>query len=435
MKKSRFTYFTRFAPLTHFARFTQLAPFRHSTLFAHFAHFKPKNFLYAFFCILILLSFTGCALNSSKKRPIRAALQQAQQAQTQQQTTKSAKQSKSAQIAQNQQIQEILNDDYYEDDKILKKSKKSAFKVALLIPKQLVGRYSVNISNTILAYLIARGIDYEFEMFDSVDESSRNLKTHYDRIKQGNFHLVIAILSQQGVENLIDSVWISYPTYVPTINKERIARSTPRNLYFGGISYKEQLDMLLPLMRDARVVEYGDDSQIGLYLTNLFNTYNLSPSRQRTINNQDASNFTRMLPQEAPYFAGQNLLLNTSASKSGLLLSQIRYSARAPKRFLSTQVNFNPTILQLSMPSSRRNFFVVNAIGESDKKLNEYATLLNSDLQYDWVSYATCIGVEFGLSLYERGFKRYFEESMQSNQIQYKNRIFTTNESAFIPAQ
>lgn len=422
MKKPCFTTFTHFTSLTHFAPFKQ------------FTHFSPKNLLSVFFCAIILAAFTGCALNSSKKRPIRAALQ-AQQAQASQtKSAKQTKQAKSAQIEQNQQIQEILSDDY-EEDKILKKSKRSAFKVALLIPKQLVGRYSVNISNTILAYLIARGIDYEFELFDSVDESTRNLKTHYDRIKQGNFHLVIAILSQQGVENLIDSVWITYPTYVPTINKERVSKSTPRNLYFGGISYKEQLDMLLPLMRDARVVEYGDDSQIGLYLTNLFNTYNLNPTRQRTINNQDASNFTRMLPQEAPYFAGQNLLLNTSASKSGLLLSQIRYSARAPKRFLSTQVNFNPTILQLSMPSSRRNFFVVNAIGESDKKLNEYATLLNSDLQYDWVSYATCIGVEFGLSLYERGFKRYFEESMQSNQIQYKNKIFTTNESAFIPAQ
>lgn len=426
MKKSRFTYFAHFTHLKYLTHFTRFASF---ASFATFA--RPKSILSAFFCVLILLAFTGCALNSSKKRPIRAALQTQQ---APQQSTKSSKQAKSAQIAQNQEIQEIFSDEY-EDDKILKKSKRSAFKVALLIPKQLVGRYSVNISNTILAYLIARGIDYEFELFDSVDESSRNLKTHYDRIKQGSFHLVIAILSQQGVENLIDSVWISYPTYVPTINKERITKSKPRNLYFGGISYKEQLDMLLPLMRDARVVEYGDDSQIGLYLTNLFNTYNLNPTRQRTINNQDASNFTRMLPQESPYFAGQNLLLNTSASKSGLLLSQIRYSARAPKRFLSTQVNFNPTILQLSMPSSRRNFFVVNAIGESDKKLNEYATLLNSDLQYDWVSYATCIGVEFGLSLYERGFKRYFGESMQSNQIQYKNRIFTTNESAFIPAQ
>ena len=434
MKKSYLTYLASFTYLTSFTRFTHFAIFSRST---PLKHFTPKNILSIICCAIILLAFTGCALSSSKKRPIRAALQQAQQTQQAQQATKStkqSKQSKSAQIAQNQQIQEILGEEY-EDERILKKSKKSAFRVALLIPKQLVGRYSVNISNTILAYLIARGIDYEFELFDSIDESSRNLKTHYDRIKQGNFHLVIAILSQQGVENLIDSVWITYPTYVPTINRERIARSTPRNLYFGGISYKEQLDMLLPLMRDARVVEYGDDSQIGLYLTNLFNTYNLSPTRQRTINNQDASNFTRMLPQEAPYFAGQNLLLNTSASKSGLLLSQIRYSARTPKRFLSTQVNFNPTILQLSMPSSRRNFFVVNAIGESDKKLNEYATLLNSDLQYDWVSYATCIGVEFGLSLYERGFKRYFEESMQSNQIQYKNRIFTTNESAFIPAQ
>lgn len=365
--------------------------------------------------LVFVLILAGCA---PKKRPLRASIQ----------------------AVQNTQIQESQpNQDFtdYEDDKNFKRGKKGTFKVALLIPKQLVGRYSVNISNTILAYLIARGIDYEFEMFDSIDESPRNLKTYYGRIS--DFHLVIAILSQQGVENLIDSVRISYPTYVPTINKERITKSTPRNLYFGGISYKEQFEMLLPLMQDStqnsKIVEYGDDSQIGLYLTNLFNSYNLRPARQRIINNQDASNFTKMLPQEAPYFAGANLILNTSASKSGLLLSQIRYSTRAPKQFLSTQVNFNPTILQLSTPQSRRNFFVVNAISQSDAKLNEYATLLNSDLQYDWVSYATCIGVEFGLSLYERGFKRYFEEQLQSNQVQYKNRIFTTNESAFIPAQ
>lgn len=366
--------------------------------------FSGHNLLLAFCCTIFLL--TGCSFKPPAKP---------------QKTTSPSTQT----------VQEM---DYL-DDKTLKKGRKNAFKVALLIPKKLVGRYSVNISNTILAYLIAREVDYEFEIFDSVDESVSNLKKHYGRITQGDFHLVIAILGQQGVENLIDGVWISYPTYVPTINKERIARSTPRNLYFGGISYKEQLDMLLPLMKDASVVEYGDDSQIGLYLTNLFNTYNLNPSRQRTINNQDASNFTRMLPKESPYFAGANILLNTSASKSGLLLSQITYATRTPKRFLSTQVNFNPTILQLSMPESRQNLFVVNAIGYSDNRLKEYAALLHSDLQYDWVSYATCIGVEFGLSLYERGFKRYFEESMQSNQIQYKNRIFTTNESAFIPAQ
>ncbi|MGX2972161.1 hypothetical protein [Helicobacter sp. T3_23-1059] len=365
-------------------------------------------------CCCMAMFLTGCADKPKSKQLRKHLIPDAQSAQT----------------SQAQQDSEVLEYDYEQN---FKKSKKSAFRVALFIPKQLVGRYSVNISNTILAYLIARGIDYEFEMFDCIDENPRNLKTHYNRIS--DFHLVIAILSQQGVENLIDSVRISYPTYIPTINKERISKSTPRNLYFGGISYKEQLEMLLPLMQDARIVEYGDDSQIGSYLTSLFSSYHLNPLRQRTINNQDASNFTKILPQESAYFAGANLLLNTSASKSGLLLSQIRYSTRTPKRFLSTQVNFNPTILQLSTPQSRKNFFVVNAIGNSDTRLNEYATLLNSDLQYDWVSYATCIGVEFGLSLYERGFKRYFEEQIQSNQVQYKNKIFTTNDSAFIPAQ
>lgn len=399
-----------------------LPHFTPRTRYAHHATtnnqnpFFSKKILFGFLalCCCMAMFFTGCADKPKSTQLRKHLLQDAQSTKT----------------AQTQQDSEILEYDYEQN---FKKSKKSAFRVALFIPKQLVGRYSVNISNTILAYLIARGIDYEFEMFDCVDENPRNLKTHYNRIS--DFHLVIAILSQQGVENLIDSVRISYPTYIPTINKERISKSAPRNLYFGGISYKEQLEMLLPLMQDARIVEYGDDSQIGSYLTSLFSSYHLNPLRQRTINNQDASNFTKILPQESAYFAGANLLLNTSASKSGLLLSQIRYSTRTPKRFLSTQVNFNPTILQLSTPQSRQNFFVVNAIWDSDTRLKEYATLLNSDLQYDWVSYATCIGVEFGLSLYERGFKRYFDEQIQSNQVQYKNRIFTTNDSAFIPAQ
>ena len=73
--------------------------------------------------LVFVLILAGCA---PKKRPLRASIQ----------------------AVQNTQIQESQpNQDFtdYEDDKNFKRGKKGTFKVALLIPKQLVGRYSVNI--------------------------------------------------------------------------------------------------------------------------------------------------------------------------------------------------------------------------------------------------------------------------------------------------
>ena len=116
------------------------------------------------------------------------------------------------------------------------------FRIALLIPKQMVGRYSVSVANTILAYLIARNIDFDFQVFDSIDESKANLESTYLRIIQSNANFVIAMLGPTGVQNLIDYDNLIYPTYIPTINKERLSQDIidklPENLYFGGISYQ-----------------------------------------------------------------------------------------------------------------------------------------------------------------------------------------------------
>lgn len=313
------------------------------------------------------------------------------------------------------------------------------FRIALLIPKQMVGRYSVSVANTILAYLIARNIDFDFQVFDSIDESKANLESTYLRIIQSNANFVIAMLGPTGVQNLIDYDNLIYPTYIPTINKERLSQDIidklPENLYFGGISYKEQFQALQPLMQDMPLIEYADDSQIGSYLTTLFTELDGNIIHQRSLSNQEASQFNKTLQKETSYFPGAALILNTSAPKTGLILSQIELNEDTPRIYLSTQINFSPIILQLASPKARENLFVASSIGTIDTNLMEYASLLNTNLRYDWVSYATSLGVEFGLRTIAKDSKALFSESMRDKQIQYQNRIWTTKEANFILAK
>lgn len=313
------------------------------------------------------------------------------------------------------------------------------FRVALLIPKQLVGRYSVSVANTILAYLITRGVDFDFQVFDSIDESKENLESTYMRIIQSGADFVIAMLGPVGAEHLIGYENLIYPTYIPTINKERLSPELlarlPENLYFGGISYKEQFETLLPLAKGAPIVEYTDDSQIGGYLSALFSSFNQPVSRKRVLSAQDASQFSKTLNTEERYFADAAIVLNTAAPKTGLILSQIELSDESPKVYLSTQINFNPIILQLASPKSRENLLVVSSIGPLDTALMEYSFLLNNDLRYDWVSYATSIGVEFGLKMITKDGRSLFGEGMQDQQIRYQNRLWSTKDSSFVLAK
>lgn len=308
------------------------------------------------------------------------------------------------------------------------------FKIALLIPKQILGQYSATLSNTILAYLMAKNIDFEFEVFNCINENPDNINITYSKITQSNPHFIIAILTHQGAQSLISSANIVYPTYLPTINKERIeGENPPRNLYFGGISYKKQIELLYSLAKNSNVVEYNDEGQIGVYLSSLLDDYDFNITQIRTVSNQDASHFSAQLKADEHLLQGATLFLNTSASKSGLILSQLGYFNKEPKRFLSTQINFSLTLLQLAPPQNRKNFFVVSSIGKINPQLIEYASLLNSDLKYDWVSYSTALGVELGLEIEKINKGRYFREAIKSSQVEYQNFLYTTRGYSFVP--
>ena len=322
----------------------------------------------------------------------------------------------------------IMKENFFEN---IQDSKK--IRIALLVPKDVVGRYSAIGINTILAYLTSREVAFSFEVFDSKNEDAQNLHQTYEDIKQKKFDYIIALLTQEGVAGLLDSTSISLSTYIPTVNKKQFANmSIPSKLFFGGIDYEEQVQMLQTLAENEEVVEYDDASSIGNSLHILAQKAGFDVIFQDIVTNEKAARFSQEIAKQAGYLAKHVVLLNIPVIKTGLILPQIGFLREKPTRFLSTQINYNPSLLMLVKPKDRQNFFIVNAIGKTDSNLIEYGLLLGSDLQYDWVSYSIGIGVE--MFFLNRGEKinKFFSETFEDSQVIYTNRIYKTYKNSFV---
>ena len=321
-----------------------------------------------------------------------------------------------------------MKDNFFEK---IQDSKK--IKIALLVPKDIVGRYSAIGINTILAYLTSRNITFLFEVFDSKNEDPQNIHQTYEQIRQKKFDCVVAMLTTAGVQNLLQETSISLPTYIPTVNIKQVQENKiPQNLIFGGIDYEEQIMMLSQIADHKEVVEYDDASAIGSVLQKFSQEQHFNVVFQDTITNEKAARFSVEIKNQQEKLADRAVLLNIPVIKTGLILPQIGFLENKPIMFLSTQINYNPSLLMLLKPKDRQNFFVINAIGKTDSYLVEYGLLLGSDLQYDWVSYSIGIGTE--ILFLNRGEKvsRFFSESVEKSQVRYINRIYKTFRNSFI---
>lgn len=311
--------------------------------------------------------------------------------------------------------------------------KTTGIKIALLVPKKIVGRYSVATIDTILAYLMTRGVNFDFKVFDSIDEDSENLNQTYNKIEQEHYNFVIAILTQDGVKNFVQSTYITRPTYIPTINKNQLNDiKLPNNLYFGGIDYTAQMKALLTIAKDSPIVEYDDDSTVGSTLGNIL--YNLDSGNiifRDVVSSKQAATFSQNLKNQKEFLKDNIVILNTPVVKSGLMLSQMGFLEEPPSKILSTQINYSPSLLMLVQPKDRQNLYVMNSIGNTNQKLIEYGSLLSSDLRYDWVNYSTAIGVEMFFDMQNPKIDKYFSELISNHQVEYDNILYKASDGVF----
>lgn len=300
-------------------------------------------------------------------------------------------------------------------------------KIALMVPKNVIGRYTISTTNTILSYLLEKGVNFEFELFNSNDENIDNIINTVKKIENEGFNFVIAPYTLDGVKKLL-SINTGLIFYIPTINKNEIT-TQKTNFIFGGIDYKKQIERLLVFTND-KVAIFADESNIGFKLS----SYILNSGKRvvyKKIIPQKLTKFRSFLKRNRK-LENSSIFLNTPLVKTSLLASQFRFYKITPYALFSTQINYNPLLLNLTQFDDRKNMYIANSIGRSDDKLVATNKLLDNNILFDWINYSTSIGIDYIYTLYFDGStERLFDENILNNQVQYDIQILKPTKSAF----
>jgi len=308
------------------------------------------------------------------------------------------------------------------------KINKSNLKIALLVPRKVIGAYANTVSNSILSYLLFKETQFQFEVFDSVDEQESSLTQKLGEIRAKGYQFVIAPLTGNGAEIIINTT-SDLLVFIPTVNKFEMSEAGG-NIIFGGLDYKRQIDALLNYAND-KVVLFNDGSKRSKELS----TYIKEQAFESIAYAKDIKNIKTDLSgviKKNSKLKKASIFLNMPIVKSSLVASQLTQNEVTPHVLLSTQVNYNPLLLKLTQFKDREFFYIANSISYPDDKLKEINLLLGNNPDYSWIDYSASIGIDHIFST-QLGDMKVFDEDIYGNQIEYKVRVEKAGSSSFEP--
>jgi len=321
-------------------------------------------------------------------------------------------------------------------------------RIALLLPYNIIGRYATSTTNASFAYLMAKNHPFELKSYKIENESYEEISKALLKIEKDKFYYVIAPLTQNG-ENIISKINPKINIYFPTINK-RDANTTSKYLYYGGIDYRAQSDLLL-FEAESPLVIFHDKSKIGKSLSD----YQENEFYKRNIliginneNNEDVqvfdekvnvikfsipkrtTNLEKHLKDNKKIVEG-SFFINTPIIKSGMIMSQLTLYETNATNILSTQTNYNPLLLSMTQYQDRKNMIIANSITRNKDVLIETNFLLGNDIVYDWINYTTTVGIDY--FFYQiNGKEREYDIEIKDNQMIYDIELLQPSLSRFI---
>ena len=301
-------------------------------------------------------------------------------------------------------------------------------KIALLVPSKVIGKFANSMSDSLLSYLIFKDSKFQFELFDSVDESEENIVRTLREVRHKGYQLVIAAVTQKGARAIVKYEQ-AMQVYIPTINKKEINLQSD-NISFGGIDYEEQIDRLLTHSGE-RVAIFGDTSALSKRLENYVDNASFSEiSYRKTIKNVKA-NLTPFIKKNHA-LKDASIFLNMPIVKTSLLASQLNVNDAAHKNILLTQISYNPLLFTLTQYQDREVMFIANSIGRTDFRLKDINLILGINLDFAWVNYSTLIGIDYLVNNFiDSSERKMFSEKMVNNQIRYNIEILKPSSSRF----
>ncbi|MBN2895914.1 MAG: hypothetical protein JXK05_08520 [Campylobacterales bacterium] len=309
-------------------------------------------------------------------------------------------------------------------------------RIALLLPHRQIGRYAQSTAQSIFAYLLSQNSQYELKSFRIEEESPEQIAKALSMIKAEGFAYLIAPLTAQGARHLstLDPLlWV----YIPTVHQSEISTPHP-NLLFGGIDYEAQLEALLARSSDALVIFY-DESALGRKLKSQTEQHYLEAREpMHGIGSvysygldQKSSNLKHPL-QNNPAFEEATFVLNTPVVKSAMVMSQITLYEVNASTILSTQINYDPLLLTMTQYQDRRKMLIASGITVYNPIISETNALLGNDINYDWINYATTIGIDYIRHL-SIGSEREYPASIIDAQVRYPVKLYAPGYATFEP--
>ena len=317
--------------------------------------------------------------------------------------------------------------EYYKKIFRIFEAQKMSIRVALLIPQKSIRRYAVTTVNSVLAYLMSKPNNFELKVFNSINENEDSLLKEINKIKDDDFTYVIAPLTDVGAK-IVAKNSQGLVIYIPTVHKSKVDYELP-NVIFGGIDYEKQIEELLKYTND-KVAYFGDGSFLSSSLNNILLEKVPNIVYRKNISSSRIS-FKRIMKKNKK-LQESSIFMNTPLVKTSLIASQLRYYELKPYALLSTQINYNPMLLTLTQYEDRKNFYIANSIGKSTVSMEEFNSLFGHDIVYDWVNYATSVGIDY---FYTRFFvpvsNSAFKEVIKDGQAQYDVSIVQPKRYSF----
>jgi len=319
-------------------------------------------------------------------------------------------------------------------------------RIALLLPERVIGRYAVSTTNSAIAYLLGKNRTFELRTFQTGDESPQALEKGLDEIDREGFRYVIAPLTKRGVET-VASLQPRANVFFPTVNAGDLnmtdeMNATGSRLYFGGIDYRAQIKMLI---QDATLpfVIFYDTSALGKQLKAMTEQAfierfaDADPLDLRRIKNmmfaypidKHTTNLKQILADNQKITYG-TFFLNTPLVKSGMIMSQLTLYDVNASQVLSTQINYDAMLFDITQEQDRDNMLVANSIDTQNAILVERNKLLQNDIVFDWINYATTLGTDYFYHLSTRTPREY-NVPIKDHQVDYQVGLYRAVGSRF----
>ncbi|MEW5832824.1 MAG: hypothetical protein AB1763_08305 [Campylobacterota bacterium] len=307
-------------------------------------------------------------------------------------------------------------------------------KIAVLSAPRVIGRYSQSIFNVALATTLGvTPSGCEMRHFTVPDESPESLRKALDEIRKEGIQAVLAPLTSAGTKNLLGAD-TGLAIFVPTVHKRDFPEAS-QNIVFGSIDYVRQIEALLPHMSDSIAVFY-DDSAVGKQLKasteevfvahkgakKTFTAYPVDPK---------GDNIVSHLSRPAQ-FHKKSVIFHVPVVKSSLLAAHMTFTGVKERNILSTQINIDPNLLHLTQYHDRKNMIIANSLVEFPPGIYASNALMNNDIAFDWVHYASSVGIDY-LVAKLNGTPRSYTMRIVNNQVIYPIELLRPKESGFEP--